>query len=110
MAWAEEIWLNRLKGTESREWETWTSLTAAQIIDEYVRINKSMIDFLKSSDMENKVRYSNSSGKEFTQTVGEIGMHVVNHASYHRGQIVTLLRANNFEQIPSFDLINYLRT
>lgn len=102
--------MNRLKGTESREWENWTSLASLQIIDEYVRINRSMIDFLKSSDLENKVRYSNSSGKEFTQTVGEIGMHVVNHASYHRGQIVTLLRTNNFEEIPSFDFINYLRT
>lgn len=35
--------------------------------------------------------------------------HVINHSSYHRGQIITLLRQQNITTFPSLDAIVYYR-
>jgi uncharacterized damage-inducible protein DinB len=40
---------------------------------------------------------------EFQQTFS----HVVNHSTYHRGQLVTLLRQTGFTQLSSTDLATY---
>ena len=54
-------------------------------------------------------------GKPYSNTVEEIIYHVVNHGTFHRGQIVTMLRANGVtkladtEELSSTDLITYLR-
>ena len=110
MAFAEEIWLHRLKGSNTRSWNQWKDLSSQQVMNEYMRLCRTMVSHLKTSDLDDTITYKNSSGEAFQQTMGEIGMHVVNHASYHRGQIVSMLRAQNFKTIPAFDLIVYLRT
>ena len=54
-------------------------------------------------------------GKAYSNTVEEIIYHVVNHGTFHRGQIVTMLRSNGIdklagsEELSSTDLISYLR-
>ncbi|MBK7965618.1 MAG: hypothetical protein IPK10_10245 [Bacteroidetes bacterium] len=35
--------------------------------------------------------------------------HVVNHSTYHRGQLITLLRTVGFTTVESTDFIRYLR-
>jgi uncharacterized damage-inducible protein DinB len=52
---------------------------------------------LAERDLSEKVAYSNSKGEEFTDTVGDILFHVINHSTYHRGQIASLLRLNNIQ-------------
>ena len=53
--------------------------------------------------------YKDTRGNSHTNTHWEMIMHCMNHSTYHRGQIVTILREGGVTTIPSTDLIAYLR-
>jgi uncharacterized damage-inducible protein DinB len=55
------------------------------------------------------VPYRLFSGKEGATPFAEILQHVVNHASYHRGQVTTLLRQLGAAPPESLDLITFYR-
>jgi len=85
------------------------------------------LDTLRSrwSDMEGKVRafidaagdtglnrvieYRLMSGKPGASPLWQMVVHVVNHATYHRGQVTTLLRQLGAVPAPSTDMITYFR-
>ena len=43
-------------------------------------------------DLERSITYTNLAGKQFTYSLSQMLWHLVNHQTYHRGQITTLLR------------------
>lgn len=47
---------------------------------------------INSADLDEAITYVNRHGNKYTYSIGKILLHNVNHSSYHRGQIVTLLR------------------
>ena len=49
-------------------------------------------------------------GEPFTDSVEDTLFHVVNHSTYHRGQIITMLREAGETKVVSTDLIHYLRS
>jgi uncharacterized damage-inducible protein DinB len=48
------------------------------------------------------------SGEPFTSSLGQMLRHVVNHSTYHRGQVTTMLRQLGVPA-PATDLILYYR-
>lgn len=56
-----------------------------------------------------KVPYKNSRGESFSQPLQDILLHLFNHGTYHRGQLVTLLRQAGVAKIPSTDFIVFTR-
>lgn len=54
------------------------------------------------------VYYKNSKGVKFSNQVPDILMHIVNHSTYHRGQIATDMRRHGFEPLVT-DYILYKR-
>lgn len=61
-----------------------------------------------SSNLNRKVRYSTSTGEEFTNDEEELLQHLVNHGTYHRGNISAMLRQQGHPGC-STDYIYYLR-
>lgn len=59
-------------------------------------------------EMNRVINYRNSSGKEFTNRVGDLMLHLALHAQYHRGQVIAYAR-ESIKQPPVTDLIAYLR-
>lgn len=55
------------------------------------------------------VAYRNSKREEFKQPVWEIILHVINHSTYHRGQIVTMMRNIGVTEIPGTDYVLFTR-
>lgn len=53
--------------------------------------------------------YYNSKKEFFKQPVYEMLLHVFNHETYHRGQIVTMMRQNGVQKIPATDFIAFSR-
>lgn len=53
--------------------------------------------------------YQNTKKELFKQPVYEMLQHIFNHGTYHRGQLVTLLRQLNAERIPPTDFIVFCR-
>ncbi|RUT35655.1 damage-inducible protein DinB [Paenibacillus zeisoli] len=109
LASADEVWLDRLQNDSSASIKTirLTSLEEARIyIDS---LQSRMREYVLSIDHpEQIVYYKNSMGQEFQNSVSEIVQHVVNHGTYHRGNISTILRHLGYTSIPT-DYIVYLR-
>jgi uncharacterized damage-inducible protein DinB len=54
------------------------------------------------------VSYRAPDGLAFSHPLGQLIRHVVNHSTYHRGQLATLLRQLG-QTPPSTDFTKYLR-
>jgi len=108
---AEEVWLNRLQGLDSNPQAIWTELTIEECSNLVVKNQQSFSGFLgglSESTMEDVIVYKNSTGQEFSTSVGDILTHVALHGQYHRGQINRLLREDGFEPV-NVDFITFVR-
>jgi uncharacterized damage-inducible protein DinB len=54
------------------------------------------------------IDYKSFAGDPFTNPLGQIVRHVVNHGTYHRGQVTTMLRQLGAQAVSS-DLIGFYR-
>lgn len=53
--------------------------------------------------------YRNSKKEQFKQPIYQMLMHVFNHGTYHRGQLVNMLRQLGIDKIPQTDFIVWSR-
>ena len=60
-------------------------------------------DRLSDSELDRKLHFTFVGGGEGTMTCAEILMHLVNHTTYHRGQVASKLKRFGIEQ-PATDL------
>ena len=110
---AEEIWLKRWKGEPTaglrkpEEFPTLESLTNHWAM---VEMNTMGYCHMLKTDEEllHPFTYSDLKGNQHSQPLYQAMQHVVNHSSYHRGQIVTMLRQSGVKPV-STDLIAYYR-
>lgn len=110
---AESIWLQRLIGDSPTVWKGISfSGSVVELIEQISLGNQEFIDFLLSCGeafLLSPFKYNNLEGKEFTNSRPEVILHCVNHSSFHRGQLITLLRQLGFTQLLSTDYITYCR-
>jgi uncharacterized damage-inducible protein DinB len=53
--------------------------------------------------------YQNTKKEQFKQPIYQMLVHAFNHATYHRGQLVTMLRQLAVEKVPATDFIVWSR-
>lgn len=110
---AEWAWLERLGGRSPTAMpEEWKAYELAQIRQRWGEVAHELDGFvarLEESDVDRAVDYRNFAGEPHTSTIGQILRHVVNHASYHRGQVTTMMRQLGAAP-PSTDLIRWYRS
>jgi uncharacterized damage-inducible protein DinB len=110
---AESIWWQRLKlqenitrpskdfkGTmqdatsgliqQSKQWEEWVS-NASELAIEHV------------------FQYQTLDGMQYKQPTWQMLHHVFNHGTYHRGQLINMLRQLGVEKLPATDFIIWAR-
>jgi uncharacterized damage-inducible protein DinB len=63
---------------------------------------------LENDDLARSVEYVNTKGHRFQNEVQDILFHIINHSTYHRGQVASLL-ASSGVQVPVTDFIAYKR-
>jgi len=63
---------------------------------------------LTPSDLERILQYKSFAGTELSNPLWQTLQHLANHGSYHRGQIVTMLRQLGAKAV-STDLIAFYR-
>jgi uncharacterized damage-inducible protein DinB len=86
---AEHVWLSRLERREPTQpvWPT-LSLTECEVLAaENAASYAEYIDRRADTDFVSVIRYRNTKGEEFGNTVLDILTQVVIHGAYHRGQI-----------------------
>lgn len=71
-------------------------------------LHQEIAGYVRTCDAQSVVHYRNSKGEEFSNTLEEIVHHIVNHGTYHRGNITAMLRQLGQTGV-SNDYIVYLR-
>lgn len=107
---AQEIWLNRVLGKDIIT-DPWNRLTETEWISKSIPLTAEWINFLEGlheTDFEKRVEYANTKGEQFTNTIKDIVIHVINHSTYHRAQIASLIRQAGGEPAKT-DYIFYQR-
>jgi uncharacterized damage-inducible protein DinB len=70
---------------------------------------RAFIEPMSDTDTTRVIGYRLFSGVEAASPMWQMVQHVVNHASYHRGQVTTMLRQAGATPAKSMDLITYYR-
>jgi uncharacterized damage-inducible protein DinB len=107
---AELIWTARLKN-QSLAWPPSAQFKDPEI-DAFVSTSKAFDEYVRLSDdafLIASCDYKNTKGHAFANTNADIIMHCMNHGTFHRGQLVTMLRTLGITEIPSTDLIAFFR-
>jgi len=71
---------------------------------------RAFFDGLDDAAIARVVDYTLLSGAAGSTPIGQMLQHVVNHGSYHRGQVTTMLRQIGAAPPQSMDLIRFYRT
>ncbi|MDZ4714746.1 MAG: DinB family protein [Cytophagales bacterium] len=104
---AHQIWNSRIDPA-SPPYGVWEIHPAG----EYQRIDRmnyeNSIRILETLYFDQPVSYTNSKGQPYTNTVRDILFHVINHSTYHRGQIAAEFREHGLEPLVT-DYIFYKR-
>ena len=103
---AQQIWNARILGESTFEVWQINPLESLQEID-HKNFLKS-IDIISNLDLDKRIEYQNSRGTKFENSIFEMLFHAVNHSTYHRGQINSLLKQNGLAPILT-DYIFYKR-
>jgi uncharacterized damage-inducible protein DinB len=104
---AHQIWNNRIE-PELAAFGVW-ELHAIQDLKGIDDINyEQTLRLLDTVDLDRTVNYSNSKGQAFSSRIRDILFHIINHSTYHRGQIATEFRQKGLEPLAS-DYIFYKR-
>jgi len=112
IVWAEQLWLHRWVGKPNPAVQQGTDLESlADVRARWEAVDAERGTFvtgMTAARLEETRLVKPSSGGEYVHTYRQMFRHFINHSSYHRGQIVTLLRQLGVKP-PSTDLILYYR-
>lgn len=103
------IWLSRIEGKSPAAYPLWKQYSRTELLKMNEEITQRWIKFVENTDDFNReLVYNNYLGDPYKNNVEQIMIHLVNHSTYHRGQVALLMRQNGFEPINT-DFITYDR-
>ena len=70
---------------------------------------KAFLESKSEAELAADISYKNMKGEPFVSPLGEIILHLFNHGTYHRGQLVTMMRALGVTSAPATDYIVWSR-
>ena len=109
--WAEWLWVRRWGGVSPKQpAQPERFPDVAAIRTEWADIERrqqAFIEKLSEERLLERVAYENLAGKRWEYPLVHLLQHVVNHSSYHRGQVVTLLRQLG-HMAPATDFLVFL--
>ncbi|TJZ61792.1 damage-inducible protein DinB [Sphingobacterium olei] len=104
---AHQIWNNRIE-PQQPVFSVW-EVHPIEICSNIDKINyEQSLHILDKLDLNGTINYKNTQGKAFTNSISNILFHVINHSTYHRGQIATEFRQNGLDPLVT-DYIIYKR-
>ena len=110
---AERIWITRLKGENPQGFQKPDRLCDVDAArKEWAELEGEMRDQLERlgpESVELTIEYQDLRGNAQSDVLWQILQHVVNHGTYHRGQMTTMLRQLDAAPPKSMDLIAFYR-
>ncbi|WP_017733969.1 DinB family protein [Nafulsella turpanensis] len=108
---AEEVWLSRLQGNVGPQEQLWKEFPLPELQEKAKKLSaawKAYLEEINAQKLRASVSYKNSKKEFFSSSVEDILNHVINHSTYHRAQVASLLRLEGLEP-PVSDYIAYVR-
>jgi len=109
--WAEWIWLERWQERSPKQPAAFHDFPDVAAIekrwDEIERGQQSFIAATTDALLAKRIAYENLSNQRWEYSLGQMMQHVANHSTYHRGQVVTMLRQLGAKAV-STDLLLYV--
>jgi uncharacterized damage-inducible protein DinB len=110
---ADWIWRSRWEGVSPMALPSSDSYdTLARVLavwgDEERRI-RAIVNALGPDGIARPIEYTGWDGRRQAQPFWQMLQHLVNHGSYHRGQVTTMLRQMGVQPAKSMDLIAFYR-
>ncbi len=101
---AEWIWLMRWQGMSPKSMLSPIEYPKVELLRakwaEVERNQANFISQLTDESLEKEILYTNTNGEEWKYPLAQMMQHVVNHSTYHRGQVTTMLRQLGAEALP----------
>lgn len=108
---AQYIWTGRINLDKKTPFKVREIQDIDKLESNIISITKDWIVYLENitpSELERQISYTNSFGESFTSVIQDVIAHLVNHSSYHRGQVAKELRNLNIAPTNT-DYITYCR-
>jgi Uncharacterized protein conserved in bacteria len=110
---AENAWVQRFKKVENF---TWLQSTYNGTKEEHIALwkktsqeLKNYINAFEEKELTANLQFKRLNGDAYSMPYYQLFAHAINHAAYHRGQLVTMLRQAGFTKIQSTDLMSFYR-
>ncbi|GAA4212143.1 hypothetical protein GCM10022289_42530 [Pedobacter jeongneungensis] len=92
---AQHIWAQRISGKKPLfgVWDIHPKENFESLSADNFKLIRAV---LNNHPLDKLIFYSNSRGDQYENRIDEILFHLFNHSTYHRGQVVTLLKKAGF--------------
>ena len=108
---AEWIWLERCRGVSPKAMLDPNDFPDLGALKrrwaEVEQDQQALIDGLTDESLARAIAYINTKGERWEYPLGQILQHVVNHSTYHRGQVTAMLRQLGAEVVMT-DFLFYI--
>jgi uncharacterized damage-inducible protein DinB len=110
---AESIWWQRVKLSERIviPSENFNG-NMHEAVNQLLQFSRQWQEWVQNAQehmLQHEFIYHNSKKEQFKQPVWQMLIHLFNHGTYHRGQLITMLRQAGVEKIPQTDFIVFAR-
>lgn len=110
---AESIWLQRLQLEEKPIWQQSSfSGSFSSLCEAWTHTSGELTAFVRSQyndqAFDHVLQYYNLKKQSMKQKVSDVLLHTFNHATYHRGQLITMLHQRGVTKLPATDFIAFV--
>ena len=113
IAWAEYLWSKRIEGKSTINLEKPGNNEGIEItINQFIDISSKLVKLVVIYDAEDLLKmlsYHTFTQGSSSSRRNDMILHCVNHSTYHRGQVVNMMRDCGVEDFTPLDYIYYKR-
>jgi uncharacterized damage-inducible protein DinB len=104
---AQHIWMGRIFDFKS-SYKLWEIHPIKDLESINSKNTETSLKIIEIESLDRKIAYTNTLGNSYVNTIHEILLHIINHATYHRAQVAAKMRQIDIVP-PNSDLIAYYR-
>ena len=110
---AEKAWESRLQGIPMLDWPSknfkGNHVDVCNLLVDTSKKLRELIESKPAAYFKKKLTFQTFTAGSATQVVSDAVIHVVNHSTMHRGQLITMCRELDITPIPKTDYFVYAR-
>ncbi len=109
---AEDVWRQRMEHVAHPIWNGEFNGPITEVCARWQQASADIAAFVAAqteATLSAPLSYTDRRGNAYNNTPAQILHHVFNHSTYHRGQLITMLRQAGATNIPGTDFIGFVR-